>query len=135
MAHCIRAYRSLASCLQTVEYPAIPEVLPPTEEEIAEDASGLLRFWYQERVKANNKKPFSVDEKKPLMYGTIFAQLSKESKDRARRDPNWDEIEASQDPFRLQLIIRTTRLLKDNDSLIEPVYSLIESVIFKIIKS
>ena len=39
------------------------------------------------------------------MYRTIFAQLSKESRHRVRRDPNWDETEASQDPLRLWVII------------------------------
>jgi hypothetical protein len=49
-----------------------------------------------------------MDEKKPLMFGTIFAQLSKESRDRVRRDTNWDETEASQDPLSLWVIIGTT---------------------------
>ena len=108
MTHCIREYGLLASCLQTAEYPAIAEVPVPTDEEIAVDESGLVKFRYQEQVKARNKKQFSMDEKKPLMFGTIFAQLSKESRDRVRRDTNWDETEGSQDPLSLWVIIGTT---------------------------
>jgi hypothetical protein len=108
MTHCTREYGSLASCLQTAEYPEIAEVEEPTDQDIAADASGLVRFRYQELVKARNKKQFSMDEKRPLMYGTIFAQLSKESRDRVRRDPNWDETEAAQGPLRLWVIIGAT---------------------------
>ena len=108
MTHCIREYGLLASCLQTAEYPAIAEVQVPTDEEIADDESGLVKFRYQELVKARNKKQFSMDEKKPLMYGTIFAQLSKESRDRVRRNPTWDKTETSQDPLRLCVIIGAT---------------------------
>jgi hypothetical protein len=108
VTHCIREYGLLASCLQTAEYPEIAEVEEPTAQEIADDESGLIKFRYQEQVRARNKKQFSMDEKKPLMYGTIFAQLSKESRDRVRRDASWDETEASQDPLRLWVIIGAT---------------------------
>ena len=47
VTRCIREYGLLASCLQTAEYP-----------EIADDEPGLVKFRYQEQVKARNKKQF-----------------------------------------------------------------------------
>ena len=108
MTHCTREYGLLASCLQTLEYPEIVEVAEPTQEEMDADENEFLKFRYQEKVRERNKKLFSFEEKKPLMFGTIMAQLSKESKDRIRRDEHWNAIESTQDPLRLWIVVGAT---------------------------
>ena len=46
-----------------------------------------------------------MESNKPLLFGTILAQLSRESKERIKRDATWDDVSRRQDPLHLWILI------------------------------
>jgi hypothetical protein len=110
ITHCTREFGMLASCMENAAYPIIAEIERPTAEEITEDRDpgGFVKFQFFENVKSRNKKLEQMESNKPLLFGTIMAQLSRESKERIKRDATWDQVSRRQDPLDLWILIGAT---------------------------
>ncbi len=93
--------------METARYPIFEEIESPDAEDITAEADpgGFVKFQYFEDVKSKNKKLEHMESNKPLLFGTILAQLSRESKERIKRDATWDVVSRRQDPLDLWILI------------------------------
>ncbi len=86
-----------------MEYPEIEEVEIPDLEDMTEanDPGGFLAHTVKAKITERTKIREQREEKKVSLFGTIWGQLSLESKDKVKEALNYEEIETSQDPLLL----------------------------------
>jgi hypothetical protein len=107
-----REFGMLARLFETNQYfqpplppiPIIPNGAPQLEEQ-------LLMMEYTEKRKLRTKAIFQMEEQRPKLFAVIWGNLSNESKDKIKEDPDWAAIEQAQDPLRLWVRLTATHIM------------------------
>jgi len=89
--------------IELEQYYVPPAIhIPPAEEfEEANDPGGFKKLLLSEQIKQRQRIISEMEQNRPALYAVIWGQLSYESEEAIKQDPNWDVIEKSKDPLSL----------------------------------
>jgi hypothetical protein len=101
--YALRTFRDLGQMIELEKYYVPPVIaIPPAEEfEEAKDPGGFKKLILTEEIKARQRIIADMEQSRPALYAVIWGQLSCESEEAIKLDPQWAVIEASKDPLAL----------------------------------
>ena len=106
-----RSYGNLGNSLEADEEYIPPEIIIDENELTAEaDPFHLKLEVIKAQIKNRESEIQSIKERKPQLYAAIWGQLSRESRDQAKRHDFWEVVDQSKEPLHLWRIVEETHM-------------------------
>jgi hypothetical protein len=101
--YAMRTFKDLGQMIELERYyvPPVINIPPAYEFEEDNDPGGFKKLILTEQIKARQRIISDMEQSKPALYAVIWGQLSYESEEAIKLDPNWAAIERSKDPLAL----------------------------------
>ena len=110
--YAIRTFGQLGQIFETGNYWVPDEIEEPAPNafEFERDPYGFARKIHLRLLEEREKLIYEMRMKRPQLYAVIWGQLSFESQEQVRTDPDFDEANAEKDPLLLYQIVRRTHI-------------------------